>query len=464
MLRKLLGVVLLMLMMSLLLACAPVEPVAPAEPAEPAAPAEPAEPAVEAPAAEEPAAPAPAGETRLTYMGWIGLFEFYAPAWEYMIEEFENQHPGVTVEYIGTPFEETLNQATTAVLGNNAPDIIQLVSGWTPQMQGMGALTPINDLFDESVLNGIPESSRDAVTFDGNLMAMPWVPGPIILVYNRTLMAEAGLDPDQPPATWDEFLQAVNAICALPAREDGSSVYGVSLRTTRHPNSGHWSLPVIWGFGGDVIDADGQVVVAEEPAVNAYQWYQDVVGSDCSPNGFGIQESRTVFGQGRAGFMFEGPWAKGLVDSLSGGALTVAADGDVWVAPMPAGPDGQVRTIANTHVLAISEQSQNKELAAEFIEFITTDPEAVTRYYEVSQQMSTAQVDLLTSGDIGADEFTQVFVEALPSANSVPIKHPQWEAMTDSLSLALQKVLQGEDPAQSLADAASEIEDLLLDE
>ncbi len=295
-------------------------------------------------------------------------------------------------------------------------------------------------------------------------MAMPWVPAPIIMVYNRTLMAEAGLDPDQPPATWEEFVQAVDAICALPAREDGSKVYGVSLRTTRHPNSGHWSIPVIWGFGGDVLDAEGRVVVAEEPAVRAYQWYQDVVGSDCSPNGFGIQESRTVFGQGRAGFMFEGPWAKGLVDSLSEGALTVAPDGDVWVAPMPAGPDGQSRTIANTHMLGISEQSQHKELAAEFIEFITADPEAVNRYFEVSQQMSTAQLDLLTSGDMGADEFTQVFVEALPSANAVPIKHPQWEAMTDSMSLALQKVLQGEDPAQSLADAAKEIEELLADE
>lgn len=451
MLRKLSLVILLVLMVSLLLACVPPQP----------APSTPAQPAATAP--EEPAAPA-AEETTLTFMGWFGLFDFYVPAWEYMVEEFQNQHPGVTIEYVGTPFEETLNQATTAVLGNNAPDIFQLVSGWTPQMHGLGALTPTDALFDASVINGIPEGPRNAVTFDGELMAMPWVPAPIVMVYNRTLMAEAGLDPDQPPTTWDEFIEAVNAICALPDREDGSKVYGVSLRTARHPNSGHWSIPVIWGFGGDVINADGEVVVADEAAVNAYQWYQDVVGSECSPNGFGVQESRTVFGQGRAGFIFEGPWAKGLVDSLSEGALTVAPDGDVWVAPMPAGPDGQVRMIANSHVLGISEQSENKELAAEFIEFMTTDPEAVTRYYDASGQLSTAQIDLLTSGDVGEDEYIQAFVDALPNANSVPIKHPQWNAMTDSLSLALQKVLQGEDASESLADAATEIEDLLAEE
>ncbi len=439
--RTTFSVIALVLVMSVLLSCA-APSVAPS-----------------APAAEE-AAPAQE-ETTLTFMGWIGLFEFYVPAWEYMIEEFEKQHPGVTVEYIATPFEETLNQATTAVLGNNAPDIFQLVSGWTPQMNGMGALASIESLFDENVINGVPEGPRNAVTFDGELKAMPWVPAPIVMVYNRSLMEEAGLDPDNPPATWDEFTAAVEAICALPPREDGSSVYGVSLRTARHPNSGHWSIPVIWGFGGDVLNAEGEVVIAEEAAVAAYQWLQDVVTSECSPNGFGIQESRTVFGQGRAGFMFEGPWAKGLVDSLSEGAMTVAPDGDVWVAPMPAGPDGRVRMIANSHVLGISETSENKELAADFIEFITTNSEAVTRYYEVSDQLSTAQLDLLTTGAIGEDGYIQAFVDAVPNANSVPIQHPQWNAMTDSLSLALQKVLQGEDPAGALAEAADEIQELL---
>ncbi|MFO7635346.1 MAG: sugar ABC transporter substrate-binding protein [Caldilinea sp.] len=444
--------VVLVLLMGMLVSCTASQP-APATSSEAGA------------SAVESAPSAQTGEeTTLTFMGWIGLFEFYLPAWEYMIAEFEKQNPGVKIEYIATPFEETLNQATTAVLGNNAPDIFQLVAGWTPQMNGMGALAALEPLFDADVLNGIPEGMRNDLTLDGELKAMPWVPAPIVMVYNRTLMEEAGLDPDSPPATWEEFVAAVEAICALPPREDGSPVYGVSLRTARHPNSGHWSIPVIWGFGGDVLTADGEVVVDQAAAVNAYQWYQDVVTEECSPNGFGVQESRTVFGQGRAGFIFEGPWIKGLVQDLSGGALTVALDGDVWAAPMPAGPDGAVHMIANSHALGVSATSPHQELAAKFVEFITTDPAAVTQYYEVSNQLSTAQAELLTSGAIGEDEYIQIFVAAAPVAQAVPIKHPQWNAMTDSLSLALQKVLQGDDPAGALAEAAREITGLLEDE
>ena len=398
-----------------------------------------------------------AQDTTLRFMGWVGLFDFQKPAWDYMIEEFERQHPGVEIEYIGTPFEETLNQATVTILGNNAPDIIQLVASWTPQLDAMNALTPLDGYFDAEVLGDLPESSLASVTFDGQLKAMPWVPAPIVMTYNRALLEEAGLDPDQPPATWPEFVDAVERVCALPAREDGGEVYGVSLRTARHPNSGHWSLPVIWGFGGDILDEGGNVVVDEEGAAEAYGWYQDVVRSGCSPEGFGVQESRNVFAQGRAGFIFEGPWIQGLVASLSEGGLEVAPEGDVWVAPMPAGPGGESRMIANSHVLVVTEQSRNKELAAEFIEFITTNQEAVQRYYEATGQLPTAHMDLLTSGDMGEDVYIQAFVEALPDATSVPIQHPQWDAMMDALSVALQRAIQGQAPAEALERAADDI-------
>ena len=325
-----------------------------------------------------------AQDTTLRFMGWVGLFDFQKPAWDYMIEEFERLHPGVTVEYIGTPFEETLNQATVTIMGNNAPDILQLVASWTPQLDAMRALAPLNNYLDSEFLGDIPESSLSSVTYDGQLKALPWVPAPIVMTYNRDLLEEAGLNPNQPPATWDEFVDAVDKICALPAREDGGTVYGVSLRTARHPNSGHWSLPIIWGFGGDVLDKDGTVNVNQTGVVEAYQWYQDVVRSGCSPEGFGVQESRNVLAQGRAGFIFEGPWIKGLVESLSDGQLSVAPDGNVWVAPMPTAPTRHSRMIANSHVLAVTEQSQNKELAAEFIQFITTNQEAVQRFYEAT--------------------------------------------------------------------------------
>ena len=395
-------------------------------------------------------------EKRLQVMGWVGLFDFQKAGWERIVEAFEEANPGVTVDYVGTPFEDTLNQATIAILGNNAPDVIQVVSGWVPQLTAMDAIEPLSTHLPAEEIGLFPQSSIEAVSEGEDVMALPWIPGPIVMGYNRDLLERAGLDPDAPPATWDEFTAAVDKICALG--DDGAGqIYGVSLRSDRNPNSAHWSLPIIWANGGEVIGEDGTVRFDTPEVRKAYEWYADVIGRGCSPESFGVQESRNIFAQGRAGFIFEGPWLRGLIDSLSGGAMTVAADGDVWVAPMPAGPDGEVRQIENSNMLVMTKQAEDKELAARFISFVLGNPEAVEYYYETASQLTTGRLDLLESGAMGADPYVQAFVKVLPVSDPVPIKDPQWNAIMDAVAPALQSIIRGGDAETELAKADREI-------
>ena len=239
------------------------------------------------------------------------------------------------------------------------------------------------------------------------------------MVYNRNLLQEAGLDPDNPPKTWPELTAAIKSVCALPDR-NGGTVYGVSLRTSRGPNTAHWAIPVIWGLDGEIVDADGNVDVTNEGLVRAFDWYHDIVSSGCSPDGFNIQEVRNLFTQDRAGFIFEGPWIRGLVNNLSDGKMSVEPDGDVWFASMPADSDGQVRQIANSNELVVTSSSKNKELAAKFVDFILGNQETVEYYFETSKQLTTGRLDLLSSGIMGDDPFVQAFVEVLPISNGVP--------------------------------------------
>jgi multiple sugar transport system substrate-binding protein len=394
--------------------------------------------------------------TTIKFMGWVALFDFQKAGWNRIVEDFQKVDPDIKIDYIGTPFEETLNQAMVAILGRNAPDIFQVSSGWIPQLQGIGGLEPLNGLFSSDELAQFPNRMIESTSIAGNVYSLPWLPGPIVLTYNRTLMKEAGLDPDTPPQTWPELSDAAEKICALGDRS-GGKVYGIALRSARHSNSAHWAIPVIWGFGGHVVDADGKFDIDNAGAVAAFEWYRKMIGSGCSPDGFNIQETRNIFSQGRAGFIFEGPWVRGLVDNLSGGKLKVAPDGDVWVAPMPAGPDGKVRSIANSNELAISAQSQKREVAAKFVRFILGNQATVEYFYETSKQLTTGRLDILRSGKMGGDPYVQAFVDVLPESDGVPIKNPKWIAALDVLAPVLQSVIKGGEAKSQLKEANREI-------
>src|SRR5262249_7013661 len=130
-------------------------------------------------------------QTTIRFMGWVGLFDFQEAGWERIVADFQAANPGVRVEYVGTPFEETLNQLTVAIVGHNPPDVMQLQSVWVPQLQGIGGLAALDALIPAADLAQYP--ALDAVSTNGHPYALPWIPGPIVMAYNRNLLRQAGL-------------------------------------------------------------------------------------------------------------------------------------------------------------------------------------------------------------------------------------------------------------------------------
>ncbi|MBN9306693.1 MULTISPECIES: extracellular solute-binding protein [unclassified Devosia] len=395
----------------------------------------------------------------VSFMGWVGLFDFQKKGWDNIVSSFEKSHPGMTVKYIGTPNEQTLNQAVVAINGGQSPDIVQVNPGWVSQLNGMSALTNLSDKLPKTTLDNIPQGYRDAMTFDGSLVAVPWIPGPIAMVYNRTLMKEAGLDPDHPPQTWQEFTSAVDAICAL-GDKNGGKVYGVALRTAQQPASGLWTLPIIWAQGGDVVDAGGKVNFDTDATKSTLTWLHDVIGKGCAPEFADIQQSRNLFAQGRAGFIFEGPWIGGIVANISGGALKVGKDADVWMANMPASDGKSPRDLDNSNMLVLTKKGADNPAAAAFVDFIISDPQAVEYFYETSNQLTTGRTDLIGAGKMGQDPYVQAFAAILKNANPLPIRDVQATGMYDALSKAMQAVIKGADVAGEIATLDSAVERL----
>ena len=132
-----------------------------------------------------------------------------------LIEEFEEENPGVTIDLtITDPSTETFSKFKAAAISKSGPDIINLWSG-TYLFDLAQVLLPLNEY--------IPKEDREAITAwnavqynfeeNGDILAYPVGINCGILLYNKELVKNAGLDFEtDPPETTEEFADALEKI------------------------------------------------------------------------------------------------------------------------------------------------------------------------------------------------------------------------------------------------------------
>ncbi|MBN2305236.1 MAG: extracellular solute-binding protein, partial [Anaerolineae bacterium] len=128
--------------------------------------------------------------------------------------EFEAMHPNVTIEITVLENEAFKSQLVTVMQAEEPPDLFQswgggvlwnyanagLVRDISPEMEG--------EWYDSFAVPAAVEMYGQ----NGEYYGAPWTWGAVGIFYNKALFAEAGLDPDNPPATWTDFLAAVQAL------------------------------------------------------------------------------------------------------------------------------------------------------------------------------------------------------------------------------------------------------------
>ena len=204
-----------------------VEPVDPEVPEEPEATAEPEDPDLEPTPDDE--AEDLQGTIRIAVVQGA-MFDTMGP----LAAQFEDRHPGVTVE---VEMEPEGGAFEALIAAGNQPDIIVVSFG--PQigrLAAQGSAVPLEDrpgaqeLFDRLEPGTVEQ-------LYGHNYYVPIGVDVTMMIYNRDLFEQAGLDPDNPPETWDEFLEAAAAINELGACEYGDRTYGTVF----------WNEALQWG-------------------------------------------------------------------------------------------------------------------------------------------------------------------------------------------------------------------------
>ncbi|GGL66321.1 ABC transporter substrate-binding protein [Halocalculus aciditolerans] len=128
-----------------------------------------------------------------------------------IVNDFEEQSDGITVETTSrNSYRDNLNATTSAVSSGNPPALSQIFEIGTQLAIDSQAFVPVEDIIPSDRINfdNFLDPVLDFYRVDGKLNSMPFNSSNSIMMYNRDAFEEAGLNPDDPPKTFQGVLDA----------------------------------------------------------------------------------------------------------------------------------------------------------------------------------------------------------------------------------------------------------------
>lgn len=217
-----------------------------------------------------------------------------------LIDQYEAENPGVTIEAVFIPGGELVTRLQTAIAGRQTPSmaISDLVA--MPLLTSSGVLAPMDDYLASSELE-LADYFQGPLVYgerDGARYSLPVSASNLGLFWNKQLFEQAGLDPNTPPTTWEELRAFAQKI------HDATGQVGLEFFTDGgEGTSWQWQV-YLWGAGGDILTDDlTQPAFNSEAGERALQFWVDLIDSGASsiaPWG--------LFGRGEAGMVMDGSW------------------------------------------------------------------------------------------------------------------------------------------------------------
>jgi multiple sugar transport system substrate-binding protein len=299
------------------------------------------------------------------------------PAGQYLqeiVDEFMQEHPDIKVEVEGVPNADVLTKLTTAAQANNLPDII---CGQNVNVSGFDNLNAAMDISEFVQQANIADSYFPSMlaacrTQDGRTLGLPLYAGTDALYYRADMFEEVGLDPDNPPKSWDELVEAAKALTDPSKGRYGFGFYG----KTHFPNR-MINMMINAGPEGELMkldEASGKyaIHVNSPDSQRAWQFITDlaITHKVVPPNIVEMDYPANVsaFAGGNVAMLLTGPWG---ARTFVGTNPEIEGKFRVGQHPTPSGEPGSL--IQLPAIFGIGRTSAHPEEAFTFLKWITLD-------------------------------------------------------------------------------------------
>ncbi|MEV2269306.1 ABC transporter substrate-binding protein [Nonomuraea africana] len=143
----------------------------------------------------------------------INLKKNYSDFITGLINEYQKQHPKVTIKWVDVPGQESATKLLAAVASGDVPDAVNVSSIELGRFAP--SLSPLEDYFKPADLADFQPNLVEPLRVDGKLHAVPWYNGGApVAMYRKSVAEKAGVDLSAPPKSYDEALALADKIYA----------------------------------------------------------------------------------------------------------------------------------------------------------------------------------------------------------------------------------------------------------
>lgn len=348
-------------------------------------------------------------------------------------EQFEAD-TGATVTLVQKNFEDLRADFIAQVPTGEGPDITVGAHDWLGALVTAGVVDTV-DLGDSE--GDFEQVALDAMTYDGQLYALPYSLESVALVQNVDLVG------DEAPETWEDLIQMATdagfdrpiAINTAGETGDAYTMYGLQTSFDApvfvQDDSGSYTTEV--GMGGDAGTA-----FAEWLGENGSS------GTGVISTTIDYDINNELFDSGEVPFTIQGPWAMSAFESVE----------SIAVNPIPSAGGETAAPFVGVQGFYISAQSENALLAQEFLVNYLATAEAQQALYDADPRIPAFTA---VAEQVAEDPIIDGFLAS--SQNGVPMPSiPEMGSVWDLWNAAEVQIINGADPESTWTQMISDLE------
>lgn len=356
-------------------------------------------------------------------------------ALEEVAKKFNAENKDIELKLLPIPYDAFADKITAAVPRGKGPDLFIFAQDRVGDWAASGVVEPIDFWLTDELRGAFLPPSLEALTYDDQVYGLPMAVKMIALIYNKKLVKS-------PPKTTDELIQVAKGLT-----KGGS--FGLVYQNADFWYHGMW----MQGFGGRVFDKKGAPTLDTKEVIDSMRFAQKLAhSSGIMPEEVSSTLVTTLFNQGKAAMVINGPWFIGELDK--------SVDYGVAVLPKINEAGGKpAKPFLSAEGVIMSAKATDKKAAFEVMKYLTS-VEAGRVMAKVGRQ-TVARKAVYDDAEIAKDPVLSVFraqlQDSVPTPNS-PAMRMVWSPATT----AMNKIINGKaDPAEAMKAAQAEVAKLV---